>query len=281
MFSLPLPVVVVGLGELGGVFSRGLLKCGHPVVPVLRDSPVEELAARYPEPELVLVTVAEDDLSPVLERLPLAWRTRVGLVQNELLPGSWRAAEIEEPTVAVVWFEKKAGRPVHEVLPTVLAGPRAELLAGALRALDIDARTIDTEAHRGGAGEQAALLHELVAKNLYILVLNLAGLEVEGTAGDLLAVHRELLDTLARETLALQRALVGPEQARALDERRLIEALEAAIASDPAHGCAGRSAPRRLERNLALARELGLELPTYERLARRHLGERPPSRPAP
>lgn len=261
-------MVVIGLGELGSVFSRGLLKCGHPVVPVLRQSPVEELATQHPEPELVLVTVAEDDLLPVLERLPASWRGRVGLVQNELLPRTWQAAEIEEPTVAVVWFEKKPGRAVREVLPTVLAGRRAELLAHALDAVGVRTRTLGSEPSSGGVGVGAELLHELVAKNLYILVLNLAGLEVEGTAGDLLAVHRPLLDDLARETLALQRALVGPEAAQALDDRRLLEALETAIASDPAHGCAGRSAPRRLERNLTLARELGLELPTYERIAR-------------
>lgn len=267
--SLPAPVVIVGLGELGGVFGRGLLKCGHPVVPVLRHSPVDELAARHPEPELVLVTVAEDDLPSVLERLPAAWRSRVGLVQNELLPRSWQSAGIEGPTVAVVWFEKKAGRPVHEVLPTVLAGSRAPLLAGALRVLGIGCRSVEDDVPAALA--EATLLHELVAKNLYILVLNLAGLEIEGTAGDLLTVHRGLLDVLAGETLELQRSLVGPDAAALLDDRRLMEALETAIASDPAHGCAGRSAKRRLERNLHLARERGLRLSNFERLARRHL----------
>lgn len=262
---IPSPVVVIGLGQLGTVWSQGFLRAGHPVVPVLRTTSLEAVHARYPEPELVLVAVAEEDLTPVLDQLPSAWRSRVGLVQNELLPTTWQAQRIDEPTVAVVWFEKKPGRPVHNVLPTALAGPHAELLAKALDALEIPWRTVK--------GDE--LTHELVAKNLYILTLNLAGLHVEGTAGDLLSVHRELLDALASETLELQRALLGRDGA-SLEPQRLLEALETAIASDPGHGSAGRSAPRRLARNLRLARQLGLELPTWERLGREHL---PPPTP--
>lgn len=32
------PVVVIGIGEMGGVFARGYLKNGHPVYPVTRGS---------------------------------------------------------------------------------------------------------------------------------------------------------------------------------------------------------------------------------------------------
>lgn len=259
--NLPDPVVVLGLGELGGVFSRGLLRRGHPVVPILRNTSLDDVHARYPEPLLVLVAVGEDDLPPALESLPDSWRTRVGLVQNELLPGAWEASSVVDPTVAVVWFEKKPGREVHDVLPTVIAGPHQDTLASALRDLQIP--------HRAVAPSE--LLHELVAKNLYILVLNLAGLDARGTAGDLLTVHRKLFDTLTGEVIELQRALVGPVEARKLDPARLMDSLETAIASDPGHGMAGRSAPRRLERNLVLARQLGLVLPTFERLGQTHL----------
>lgn len=31
------PVVLIGVGEMGGVFERGLLKTGYQVVPVMRD----------------------------------------------------------------------------------------------------------------------------------------------------------------------------------------------------------------------------------------------------
>lgn len=254
------PVVVVGLGQLGGVFSEGLLRCGHPVVPVLRGTDRGQVARLYPEPALVLAAVGEDDLSATVSSLPAEWRSRMALLQNELLPSQWLDLGIEHPTVAVVWFEKKAGREVHNVLPTVLAGPGASLLTAALDEVRVPTRTVADE----------ELLHELVAKNLYILVLNLAGLDARGAAGDLLTVHRGLCDALAREVITLERALVGKEGTR-LDDDRLMEALELAIASDPGHGLAGRSAPRRLERSLGHARRLGLELPHLEALGRAHL----------
>lgn len=263
------PVVIVGLGELGSVFARGLLRLGHPVVPVLRSTPVAALSEAHPDPALVLVAVGEDDLAPALGDLPPQWLSRVALVQNELLPGQWAAAGVEQPTVAVVWFEKKAGKEPHDVVPTVLAGPRANLLARCLEGLGIAHRLVP----------ETELLHELVAKNLYILVLNLAGLLVEGTAGDLLTVHRATLDELTEDVIHLQRALVGTDAAARLDSARLIAALETAIASDPAHGLAGRSAPRRLERNLQHARRLGLDLPTFERLAARQGAGPHPARP--
>jgi hypothetical protein len=241
------------------VFARGFLKLGHPVVPVTRAVRVADALAHAPEPELVLVAVGEDDLAPALAELPTEWRSRVGLLQNELLPEQWTTQSIVDPTVAIVWFEKKPGREVVEVRPTLVSGPREGLVVEALRALGISARPIDpTDLH-----------HELVVKNLYILTLNLAGLETRGTAGELLDKHRALFDRLVPELIRLERSLLGDAGAR-LDDARLVRDLEASIQADPAHGCAGRSAPRRLERSLAHARRLGVTLPELERLAESH-----------
>jgi len=38
------PVVVIGMGEMGSVFARGLLRLGHPVYPVGRDDNMKKLA---------------------------------------------------------------------------------------------------------------------------------------------------------------------------------------------------------------------------------------------
>ena len=89
---------------MGGVFSRALLRSGETVVPALRDTSLERLATSIPEPRLVLVTVAEDDLDPALGSVPDPWKTRIGLVQNELLPRNWERHAITQPTVASVWF---------------------------------------------------------------------------------------------------------------------------------------------------------------------------------
>ena len=62
------PIVLVGVGEMGGVFARGLLRAGYPVYPVTRHGGMMAMAHTLPAPEMVLVAVAENDLHPVLEQ---------------------------------------------------------------------------------------------------------------------------------------------------------------------------------------------------------------------
>ncbi len=242
------PVVLVGVGELGGIFSLGLLKAGHPVVPITRAESPEKVAREWTEPALVLVTVPESELHPVLANLPERWKTRVGLLQNELLPRDFRLHELSQVTVAVVWFEKKPLRVVRVLQPSVLYGPGSPVLSAALRELGIPHRFVDSEAE---------LLHELVLKNLYILTTNLAGLRTGGSVGELWRQHRRFAETVAEEVLTLQAALSGAT----LDRQALFQGLEQAIAADPDHLCTGRSAVQRLDRALAHAAALGLTLP--------------------
>jgi len=63
------PVVLVGIGEMGGVFARGILRVGHPVIPVTRNSNMADIATAYPKPQLVLVSVAENDLHDTLSKI--------------------------------------------------------------------------------------------------------------------------------------------------------------------------------------------------------------------
>mgnify|MGYP006302376125 CR=1 FL=1 len=56
------PIVLIGAGEIGGVFARGFLKQGQPIYPLTRHDSPTEIAAHLPECELVLVTVGEADL---------------------------------------------------------------------------------------------------------------------------------------------------------------------------------------------------------------------------
>ena len=249
-------VVIVGIGEMGGVFAHGLLRCGRTVHPVTRATDPLAVAREVPEPEVVLVAVAEADLHPVLDRVPQAWQDRLALLQNELLPDDWKRHDLPAPTVAVVWFEKKKGQPTRVVLPTRLAGPHAPILIDALEALDIPARPVEGE-----------LLHEMVTKNLYILTTNIAGLEVGGTVSELWSRHRDLASDVVTEVVALQAWRAGVT----LPQHELIERMVAAFDGDPDHRCTGRSAPTRLARALDQAREAGLQLPTLERIAARHL----------
>lgn len=248
------PVVVVGMGQLGAVFALGWLRSGTPVYPVTRSTRLGDVCAALTEPEVVLIAVAEDDLDAVLDAVPELWRDRVALVQNELLPRDWLRRGVDRPSVAVVWFEKKAGRPIRELLPTALFGPRAAPLAAALSRMGVTTVRLDDE---------RALIGALVRKNLYILTTNLAGLQAPGSVQELWDAHHELTLAVARDVIALESRLAG----QSFSEAELLADLKRAIDADPEHAATGRSAPRRLARALAHARELGLTLPALESVA--------------
>lgn len=252
--ALAAPVVVVGVGQLGAVFALGWLRSGVPVYPVTRGLRLADWRGVIAEPQLVLLAVAEDDLHSALDDVPEAWRDRIALVQNELVPRDWLRHGVARPTLAVVWFEKKSSRALKELLPTRLFGPHAPLLAAALSRAGVTTELL--------ANEQQ-LVQELVRKNLYILTTNIAGLQAPGSVQQLWQARRELALAVARNVIELESRLTG----RSFSEAELLAHLERAIAADPEHAATGRSAPRRLARALAQARELKLALPALESIA--------------
>jgi len=245
------PVVIIGLGEMGGVFARGLLRSGRPVFPVVRGMDMNAAAAEFPQPELVLVAVAEGDIHAVLDDIPEAWRDRLGLLQNELLPRDWQAHGINDPTVISVWFEKKKGHDARVIIPSPVFGPAAGLIQEALGSIDIPVNVVDSI-------EQ--LEYELVRKNVYILTTNIAGLRTGGTVGELWEQHRDFTRQVASEVIAIQEVLTGAAQ----PQERLIAGMIEAFAGDLEHKCMGRSAPARLSRALAQADAAGLKVPVLK-----------------
>ena len=247
-------VIIIGLGQLGRVFAGGLLRAGHTVVPVNRGDDMVTVAHAHPGPELVLVAVAENDLHTVLAALPGAWRPRVALIQNELLPRDWEKYRYADPTVISVWFEKKQGTDARPLIPSPVAGPGAALLCRALTAIDLPCREV-------APGDE--LLFELVRKNVYILTTNLAGLKTGGTVSQLWSQHEGFARQVADEVIDIQDALTGV----ANDREKLITGMLEAFDGDPDHGCTGRSAPARLARALAHADAFGLAVPTLRALS--------------
>jgi hypothetical protein len=239
---------MVGVGEIGGVLARGLLRLGHPVFPITRATSLSDAARELDDPLAVIVAVAESDLHSVLGMLPDAWRDRVVLLQNELLPRDWENFGYRKPTVVSIWFEKKQGQDVKVLLPSPVFGPRAELIVDALQAIGIPARALNNADD---------LLFELVRKNVYILTTNIAGLECGGTVADLWGHHRKLATAVADDVMDIQDWLTSQEN----DRRRLIDGMAEAVAGDPQHKCMGRTAPARLERALAVADEADLSVP--------------------
>jgi len=244
------PVVIVGKGEMGGVFGRGFERAGYPVCALGRGDSLAEAAIEFADPELVLVAVGETDLQPVLAQIPEAWRDRLVLLQNELLPADWKQHGLE-PTVISAWFEKKKGQEVKVLIPSPVYGRHAQCLVDVLAGIDIPARVLEDEAQ---------LLYELILKNVYIITTNIAGLRVGGTVGELWRNHRELAQDIARDVMQLQFAMTG----EVFEPGRLMKGMLQAFNGDLQHKCMGRSAPARLERALKLAKQYGIEMPTIE-----------------
>ncbi len=250
------PIIIIGTGEMAGVFSRGLLKQGHPLVPVTRNMDMDKVAAAIPQPLLVLVTVGENDLQPVLAKIPAAWRDRLGLLQNELLPRDWQPHGISNPTVIAVWFEKKKGQDYKVLVPSPVYGPAAPIIERALESLDIPVWEL---------GSEEELNFELVRKNVYILTTNIAGLALPaGTDVDALwNSHQALAREVASEVMDIQFKLIGNE----LERDQLIAGMVEGIAGDLQHKCMGRSAPARLARALQHADQFGLAVPRLRAIA--------------
>ena len=239
------PVVVIGIGEMGSVFTRAFLKLGHPVYPVTRNTDINEMSNAITEPELVLVAVGEGELQATLKNIPDTWHDRIGLLQNELLPKDWLPHNFDKPTVISVWFEKKKGQDSKVLIPSPCFGPKASLLVDALATLDIPARDVGTLEN---------MEEELLIKNVYILTTNISGLITKGNVEDLWNNHNELAREVSDEVMDIQATLVGHD----LDREKLIAGFKEGIDGDLEHMCMGRSAPARLQRALEIADKEGL-----------------------
>ena len=249
------PIIVIGLGELGSVFARGFLKLGYPVQAINRTMSMQTVAQSIPNPTAILVSVGEADLAQTLANLPQVWKNNVILLQNELLPRDWHAANIEEPTVISVWFEKKKGMDSKIVIPSPIYGKHAKLICYALSTLDLPSFILDSE---------EALLYELVRKNLYILTTNIAGLEVGGNVEQLAQQHSDLMQAVADNVLDIQDWLTETKN----DRTHLMKGLIDAFNGDPQHGCMGRSAPARLARAIQMADQAKLSVPKLREIAK-------------
>jgi len=253
-------VVIIGLGEMAGVFARGLLRIGHPVFPVTRDMDIEEMAKEIPDPHMVLLAVGENDLHPALETIPNQWRSCLALLQNELLPRDWQQHKIENPTVVSVWFEKKKGQEYKVLIPSPVHGPNANLLTQALNSLDIPSFH---------AATISDIEYELVRKNVYILTTNIAGLETGGNVETLWNQHQDVARQVANEVMDIQAWLIGHD----VDREKLMTGFAEGVQGDLEHMCMGRSAPGRLKRALGFADETGLQVSKLREIYQQHVKE--------
>lgn len=254
------PIIIIGLGELAGVFAKAFLRHGHPVYPVTRSMDMAQEAENLPQPQLVLVAVAEKDFAEVMGSVPDPWRSQLVLLQNELLPRDWEAYAIENPTVISVWFEKKRGMDYNVLLPSPVYGPNADLIAESLAGIEIPCNVMTSADD---------LVFELVLKNVFVFTINIAGLVLEeGTTTSMLwHKHQKLALDVADNVIDVQEFVTGKTFAR----DRLRQGLLAGINGDPHHRCRGRSAPGRLARVVEIADEADLPIPAIRDILRRSM----------
>jgi len=251
------PIIVIGMGELGSVFARGFLKLGYPVQGINRTMSMQKMAEKIPNPTAVLIAVGESDIHQTLADCPAAWQQDVILLQNELLPRDWQAANISDPTVISVWFEKKKGMDTKVVIPSPVYGKHARLIFDALSTLDLPVLQLDSAEE---------LEYELVRKNLYIVTTNVAGLEVGGVVSELSMNHADVMNAVASDVLDVQDWLTGTTNNR----EKLINGMLDAFLGDPQHKCMGRSAPARLARAIEFADQAGLEVTKLREIQKKH-----------
>jgi ketopantoate reductase len=248
--------IVVGMGELGSVFAVALLRRGIAITPILRSTPIEQLAQECREPDLCVITVGENALDLVLDSGLRKYSDRWVLVQNELRPSEWERRGLSIPTVAIVWFEKKPGRDARALVSTPVYGPKAPIIVHALSGLGLPAH-IETDPER--------LVFEMALKNLYILATNFAGLVHDADVGTLWTKHQPFMNQICDEVIELESA----QMQRVLPVSSLKIELERIVTADPRHVALGRSARNRLGRALVTARKLGLSTPILDGIAQR------------
>ncbi|MGD9889656.1 MAG: hypothetical protein AB7S56_10405 [Halothiobacillaceae bacterium] len=248
------PIIIIGMGEIGSVLARGLLRAGHPVYPVTRSMMLSEAHRINPEPMAVVLAVGEAQLQDCLRDMPDPWRNKLILLQNELLPRDWENHNLTAPTIMSVWFEKKKGMDSKPLLPSPVFGHHAGLVCTAMQMLDLPTREVLN---------MEAMTWELVRKNVYILTTNIAGLAVGGTVDELWQKHETLARDIACEVIQLQQALTGLN----FDTESLIQGMLEGFNGDPAHKCMGRSAPARLKRALDLMQKYDISAPTMQKIA--------------
>jgi len=252
------PVVIIGIGQLAGVLAKAFLLNGHPVFPITRSMNIVAEANNLPDPQMVVVAVAESDFRAVMETIPDRWRNHLVLIQNELLPRDWEAYDVQNPTIMSVWFEKKKGMDYNPILPSPIYGPMADLIAESLEKIEIPCKILHSSDD---------LVAELVLKNVFVFTINIAGLVLpEGTTTSMLwEKDRELALDVADDIINLQESITG----KSLNHDRLREGLVAGLKADPHHKCKGRSAHGRLVRTVKLADEAGLKIPAIRDVERR------------
>jgi hypothetical protein len=229
------------------MYGGALLRLGHTVIPVTRSTP-RPLA--LPPGTPVLVAVGEEDLDAALRDVvgagPLI------LLQNELFPDRWLSHGVTDPTVLVVWTNRKKGV-VTVGGPSRVYGPLAHLVMEMHAVLGIPCHVLGTE---------GALHTELCAKYAFIVAVNALGVAADLALGEWLQEDRPTVEAVCRDGVALAACRVE----RPVDKEEALARVLSVLDPLGVIPTRGRTAPSRVDRAATTASRHALTLPALHRL---------------
>ncbi|MCA9660431.1 MAG: hypothetical protein KC486_18955, partial [Myxococcales bacterium] len=138
-------ISIIGAGRVGGTLAELCAERGLPCSLITRDRGWEALAGAAGEP--VLVTVRNDDLDGVLERVPAGRRGDLVLIQNGMLRPWITARGLEQVTRGLLFFavSRRGDRP-EPGGSSPFYGPHAAAVVAWLSEIGIPAEVVDAGA---------------------------------------------------------------------------------------------------------------------------------------
>ena len=243
-------VSILGAGRIGGALAT---LCGEVDLPcdLITRQQGQVLASEAGNP--VLIAVRNDDLDPVLERVPRARRADLVLIQNGMLRPWLRERGLDQVTRGLLFFAvgRRGDRP-QPGAPSPFTGPHAETMVTWMTRLGLPAEVVDPPTFA------AIELEKLIWNCAFGLLCQVhaadVGVIVDEHTGELLALVTEMAAIGAR-TLGVELPVLP-----------LVERLSAYSRSIAAYRGAVKEWPWRNGWFVRCAAEQGIAMPTHRAL---------------
>lgn len=205
-------MIIIGAGRVGGALFERAQQRGARALLIDRQSGWERFDEFEGAP--ILVAVRNDDLDPVLDRIPAARRGDLVFIQNGMLRDFLAERGLGAASRGLLFFAvPHRGAPIEPGAPSPFHGPRAAQVVTWLGSLGIDARNVDARTFTEAELE----------KLLWNCVFGLLCERFEATVGTVVEDHRDVIETLVEELVRVVAPVfefdVTPEWTKALIER--------------------------------------------------------------
>jgi ketopantoate reductase len=223
--TTPVTMPIVGAGRVGRALHE-LAPVELPLIDRVQGWALLDAPAGAP----VLVCVRNDDLAPLLARVPAARHADLVFVQNGLLRPWLRAQGLADATRGLLFFAvARRGDAIQPGAPSPFHGPHAAHVVATLQRLGVPAQEVD-------AASFAAIELE---KLLWNCCFGLCCAALHCSVGEVVDRHADTLHELVAELLPIGERLVGtslalaPLVARLCDYSRSIPTFVAGLREWP------------------------------------------------